>query len=207
MTFSCNVKDCDFTTDSKVGLGVHKSRSHDLQKFVDVPCEYCDTDFEKRRSEVERTDTHFCSRDCHFSWKSETKTGEYEILDCDYCSGETKVYPKELEQYEHHFCSQKCKDLHHSNNYSGDNHWRHDEGGADVLCDWCESEFARRPSRSNGKNFCSKSCEAEYISERQTGSTNSNWAGGSVDKIMALTGPKSDRKHSNEMTSVVKFVI
>lgn len=157
MTLSCDVKNCDFTTDSKVGLGVHKSRSHDLQKFVDVSCEYCESEFDKRRSEVERTDTHFCSRDCHFSWKSETKTGEYEILDCDYCSGETKVYPIDLERYENHFCSQKCKNNHFSENYTGEDapNWEGGVRGQSYGRDW----RTKRQETLERDDFCCQVCD------------------------------------------------
>jgi 5-methylcytosine-specific restriction endonuclease McrA len=177
MTFNCSHKDCDFTTDSKVGLGVHKSRSHDLNKFVDIVCKYCDTEFEKKRSEVNRTDTHFCSRECHFSWKSENKTGDSEIQDCDNCGSDVRVYPSEIEKYDNHFCSNKCKQEFESEYLSGDSHWRTGTGNYEV-CDTCKDEFHRTPSRSDGKNFCSTRCEAKYLKERQTGDTNSNWCGG-----------------------------
>lgn len=178
MTLSCDIDGCDFTTDSKVGLGVHKSRSHDLKEFIEVGCKFCNNLFKKKRSEIERTDKHFCSRECHFSWKSENKTGTYNILDCDYCGSKTKVYTSELEKYTHHFCSQQCKDSHHSENYSGENHPRHNIGGVEVNCNTCGETMLRRPSRAKGKTFCNKSCEADYISKRQRGDSNSNWQGG-----------------------------
>jgi 5-methylcytosine-specific restriction endonuclease McrA len=157
MTFNCSHKGCDFTTDSKVGLGVHKSRSHNLNKFVDVNCEYCGNEFEKRRSEVNRTDTHFCSRNCHFSWKSETDTGESEILDCDYCDGETRVYPKELERYKDHFCSSECKNNHFSENYVGKDspNWKGGVRGQSYGSNW----LAKRKKALERDGLCCQVCD------------------------------------------------
>jgi len=177
MSKHCCPKDgCDFTTDSKVGLGVHKSRSHNLSKFVSSICEWCSKEFEKRRSEYERTDNDFCSRECHFSWKENTNYGNYEPKDCDFCGDKILVYPSEFEKYNNHFCSNECKIQFDKEVFEKEGHPRDGVGNYEN-CDSCGDEFYRRPGRVRENNYCSKKCMGEgfRIDDSISGGYGSNW--------------------------------
>lgn len=44
------------------------------------------------------------------------------------------------------------------------------EHDPNISCDWCGNEFWRKPSLTDGKNFCDDNCHGEWLSENVSGS-------------------------------------
>jgi len=126
MGFAC--PSCDSVFDSERGMKVHHSQVHgeNLGK-VSVICEWCGEKYEEYESELKRTETNLCSRECFGKWQSEQQVEENnpswkgvkseEI--CKNCGVNYTSYDNRNDRSK--FCSMSCKSEWQSDNLVGDN--------------------------------------------------------------------------------------
>lgn len=94
-------------------------------KIVELSCDYCNQDFEKRGEDVR--DTHnFCSNECYVKYRKDTDwCGVYVTLECPECGDEFERLKSQLQHSqnrdtENNFCSQSCVNKFYSDcNYDG----------------------------------------------------------------------------------------
>jgi len=63
-----------------------------------------------------------------------------------------------------------------------------------VECDWCGSDTENTPPKDSDKNFCDRSCYAQWQSENETGENAAGWKGGKVDLVCDQCGNDYKRK-------------
>lgn len=113
---------------------------------VESTCETCGCTFERSRKHLDRSDSNYCSEECHHEGR---RSGEY--VDCTTC-GESIWRPRHrLEQNSEHYCSYECR-----------------KAQEEVVCDTCGAEGTRRQSqiRSQDAVYCSIDCRAEAQQDR-----------------------------------------
>lgn len=98
---------------------------------VELDCTWCGDDIERKSYRVERSDRHFCNRNCFDEWlesddcdrsgeNSPRWNGGLETVECAVCGTEKEVKAHRVEDYDRHFCRGSCKAEWVSNNFSGD---------------------------------------------------------------------------------------
>lgn len=124
-------------------------------------CEQCGKEFNIIPARVNTA--RFCSKACHYLWKSKNLCGENstnwkggEIKQvCEICGKEFKVRPYRAEIAR--FCSATCQSV-----------WQLKK--VKKVCETCGIEFEVKLSRADTARFCSKPC--------RRGNNNPNWQGG-----------------------------
>lgn len=124
--FDCS--DCNFTTDTKRGLSVHRASAHDSVTKVEFTCRECgDTfkDYKSRRS-AKGENNNFCSRGC----KDEFERNGEEV-ECSWCGDNiyrAKSLLDKMGDYpiDNHFCDKECEQSWKRQRWTGDGHpsWR-----------------------------------------------------------------------------------
>lgn len=164
---------------------------------VRVECNGCGQEFDKVHSQFERTETHYCSRDCF----SDDYTVPDVTLECDAC-GESFTVPEWLAE-NRKYCSAEClhgrkerrdvvceycgdvksvlvSDYRESRNYFCSQQcyqtYRTEEGRVSVACENCGEDLVVRCHRAEETDrvFCDTDCRIEW----QTSDSNPRYVGG-----------------------------
>jgi 5-methylcytosine-specific restriction endonuclease McrA len=112
---SCPKDDCDYTSDSELGIKQHHKRSHDESlTVVEFECDWCQDTVERQRSFVDESEHNFCGVDCRVQWVSDNNSGKdhYDYsrkeVTCDNCGGKFERIKHNRERTESNFCSHDC---------------------------------------------------------------------------------------------------
>lgn len=130
----------------------HHKQAHDKSiQGVKVECDSCGNVFRKKRNEVEKYDSHYCSNDCQSAAMTEN------VRECSFCHSEFHYQQKNQK-----YCSIKC--------YNKDR-----KNGKTVECFICGTKVykskAQLEDSNTGKYFCTIDCRSSYYS----GENNPAW--------------------------------
>jgi len=148
-----------------------------------VKCDWCGEEFEKKRSEIEKTNHNFCCKKHSIEWKRENRdqfsgknSPRYNsvVVSCDQCGKEFERNRNSLDEYNHHFCSPECYHKRES-----------DQGTIVVECATCGEEFEIPKSRKGKHNYCSWECYLDKPKKQ-----NPNWKGATVKRTCEVCGEK-----------------
>jgi len=119
MTSECPT--CGEAFKNEMGVRSHHSQKHggpgiEVEK-VTVECNYCSTDMKKYPSVAEKSDMHFCDKECHRKWQSECRPIEEHnwykggpvSVDCSNCGVELERKPAIVELNKRFYCSIECE--------------------------------------------------------------------------------------------------
>jgi len=101
-------------------------------------CKYCGKLFTTYACWVKRGSGKFCSRECHYKFKSETGT---EIRICPQCGNKFKT----ISSSDKIHCSSKCAGLTR-------------RSGSIKICEVCKKEYYVRFSKASVRKYCSRKC-------------------------------------------------
>lgn len=88
-----------------IDLSVKEKMSHkQLDKWITYNCEYCGKEKEQLISHYNKTDHHYCSREC----SSKSSRNRVKV-NCNNCNNEIEVTQYKFEQNKRFFCNQKCQ--------------------------------------------------------------------------------------------------
>ena len=120
-----------------------------------VKCHTCGKEFYKIKSQIERSEKHFCSEECKCKyqntlvgelnpWYNPNLTDEERIANRDYIeytNWRDEVYKRD--NYTCQKCGKRHGDInaHHLNGYHWCKEGRTDVNNGVTLCDWCHKEF------------------------------------------------------------------
>lgn len=168
---------CGDSFDTRRGLGVHHSTSHD-ERLPNRDCAECGTAF---YSDYEKK---YCSDACHdaaVSYEGSDNPnyrGGKESTACEICGSTFGYYPSEKSGK---FCAEcvESKRWRTTPALEGTANPRWKGGKRRVSCDVCDREFERYPSAVTGNaTLCGRDCLETWVSEEFTGAGHPNWRGG-----------------------------
>lgn len=81
-----------------------------------VSCDACGSVVERKPSQIERYDNHFCDNDCKNQWLGTHSTGENNPnwdggpveIECEWCGEQFEKERRYIDRDDHHFCSPSC---------------------------------------------------------------------------------------------------
>ncbi len=83
----------------------------------EVLCGNCKSSFLKKRSQVLRSNKHFCSSACSAKGRRDGK-----VIKCHRCGTKSYKQAHDLKKYEKHFCSRNCSVEWHNNYFVQEKH-------------------------------------------------------------------------------------
>lgn len=201
----CPWDGCERTLSTERGLKTHHAQIHDESLAgVDIECANCGTPKNIKPSRVERSENHFCNRQCQNEWRSENKTGENShtwngglvTTTCAWCGTPKEVKPFKVERSKRNFCDARCEGDWLAENRSGENSWNWDGGLVTVACAWCGSEKQVFPANAEeyDDHYCRETnCQEKWLAKNNTGEANPNWEGGSFPYGSGFTEAKKEK--------------
>jgi hypothetical protein len=157
------------------GLELHYGREHEGTLVSrGIECETCGGPINKNRSQVERSDKHYCSRECH-----KKDRGSDVTLECEICGDTFKTIPSNKDT--RRTCSYECQGELFSQEYVGEDAATWNGGKIELECSVCGGTFQSSPGEADRRETCSRDCRKVYISETYSGENSHEWKGGSVD--------------------------
>jgi hypothetical protein len=126
----CPHENCDYTSDSKLGIQKHHKRTHgESLASKSVACDWCEDEITRPQSVIEQYDHNFCDKVCRTNWVSKNNSGEkhYDYsqkeVNCSNC-GEKFTAPKNhRERSDNLFCSRDCYYEHLSDEVKGEDNF------------------------------------------------------------------------------------
>ena len=94
---------------------------------LEIRCDYCNKKYDIKKSQYNRSEHHFCSKECMGKWQSENLNKENSPLftsikhNCDYCGKEFYIPKREYEKKTNHFCSKECMGEWRKGRFCGEN--------------------------------------------------------------------------------------
>nr|WP_284006565.1 HNH endonuclease [Halomicroarcula sp. YJ-61-S] len=171
---------CGRQFDSRRGLGVHHSQSHD-ERLPNRQCDRCGQQF---YCEYEK---RYCSDDCReeaVSYQGAANPnyrGGKTQTECMICDRTFEYYPSAKEGVYCADCVQ-TETWREPPSQSGEDHHSWTGGTLTLECDVCGDPVERYPSQIEGEvTLCSRDCHAEWLSAAFTGDGHPNWQGGGID--------------------------
>jgi 5-methylcytosine-specific restriction endonuclease McrA len=168
---------CSRVFETRRGLGVHHSQTHD-KRLPNRVCDYCDSEF---FCEYTRA---YCSEACEsaaVSYTGESNPnyrGGKEQTDCEICNDSFKYYPSNKSGI---YCSScvENEDWRNRPDNAASNNPRWKGGKITLACDICDDAVHRYPVELEGEaTLCSRECHSEWLSKAFEGSGHPNWRGG-----------------------------
>lgn len=168
---------CGDQFDTRRGLGVHHSSSHD-ERLPNRECNECGAEFYSDYAKK------YCSSECHdraVSYDGENNPnyrGGEETTSCEICGTDFEYYPSEKPGK---FCSTCVENESWRNapKLEGEENPRWNGGKRQYTCDICDGSFERYPSGVYGEaTLCSRECLGKWVSEEFTGEGHPNRRGG-----------------------------
>lgn len=171
---------CGQEFDTAHGMRVHHAQMHDERLgVVDVVCENCGCEFEKRQDMAKQTEHHFCSDKCDGEWRQDALAGQRSprwsrvTVNCHWCGNNVEKERRKAQNHRN-FCSDECESA-----------WRSEYFSSEITtveraCSICGELIERPPSQFYGAGqVCSDACKKEYMSAQMSGENNHFWKGGS----------------------------
>jgi DNA-directed RNA polymerase subunit RPC12/RpoP len=177
VTYSCPT--CGEPFDTRRGLGVHHSPSHD-ERLPNRTCDQCGESF---YCDYART---YCSEEClecgqSFEGSSNPNyQGKKQTTTCDPCGSEFEYYPSEKEGI---YCPECVgnADWQDPPSLEGEDNPHWSGGTEETACTVCGAKVERHPSELDGDaTLCSEACRREWLSEVFCGDGHPNWDGGGL---------------------------
>lgn len=174
---------CSDRFDTRKNMKIHHVHAHgESLAGESVECDNCGDVFQRRSSEIERYEKHFCCRECLGEYQSENHTGENSptwnggksTYECEICRSEVKRHPSHAKN--NVICSEDCMEAFLA--------WvNRGETFTECKCDRCGDSYETKPSwlRESQNNYCSRECADAAHSDRMRGDGNPRWEGGKVD--------------------------
>ena len=171
---------CGRTFDTRRGLAVHHSKSHD-EVLPNRTCDHCDAAFHSPHEK------RYCSSGCRDEAVSfegadnpNYRGGKTETT-CDICDAVFEFYPSEKEGRFCEACVESAAWRDPPAPTGADHHaWK--GGVLKLTCDVCDDPVERYPSQLTGEvTLCSRACHGEWLSAAFAGEGHPNWRGGGVD--------------------------
>lgn len=143
-----------------------------------VECSMCNEKFKKPKSQIDRSENHYCSKECKAKHQKEILKRENNPNfraksywgKCDNCGEKILItdYDKRYEK-NNHYCSQKCKAEHQKEILKGENNPKY--RSIESKCAYCSKVMMKTPIYLNTRNnvFCSKKCKSDWQSENIVG--------------------------------------
>lgn len=154
---SCPTCGKEFETNQ--GMKCHHAKIHNESLAHTVNCDWCEKEFQRRKSVAEDNDHNFCGDNCRGKWLSENNTGEdshcwvgYETSSCKYCGDDFQHRPFLDKVY----CGKGCRNKYNKQNGKQSNFYK--GGKVTVECRNCKQSIEVYPSKSDSKKYCSKEC-------------------------------------------------
>lgn len=125
------------------------------KRRVAINCEFCGKKISIKQSDYDKSEHHYCSRECQNKGHSLLSKGEnnsnYNRIEykCDGCGKLIKITPSELKAYKTHYCSKECYykyhrgENHHCYNPNLTNEDREDSRQYEEYYEWRNSVFKR----------------------------------------------------------------
>lgn len=144
------------------GMRRHHSLAHNESlRFVSVTCDECGEEFERQRSDIEKTENTYCSTKCY---AEDSKVDKEVTLDCEWCGNSfTDTLGDNYKTAK--YCSDSCR-----KNAFKSKHQRNTE-----VCVYCGEEFEARPSHQ--RKYCSQECMGSHREVMFAGESNPNHKG------------------------------
>lgn len=168
---------CGRPFDTRRGLGVHHSATHG-ELLPNRECTNCGSEF---HSEHEKK---YCSDECRdtavtFAGKENPNyRGGMETTECDICDTQFEFYPSAKSG---RFCATcvENKQWRHEPDIRGKRNPRWSGGERELECYECGTTFTRYRGNESDRDFCSRQCHHEWLSQAFAGEGHPNWKGGS----------------------------
>ena len=149
------------------GLTVNQTKN---KARVEFECDNpgCSGTVAKLPAEVEQSDRHYCSQECHYEHKSELYNGDGNpqstlvTVECANCGDELQRPQWKRENNERHFCDYECMGEWRQGRFEGDGHPQWVDYPVKE-CEVCGVEFKSRPSLN--QRFCSRRCKHQWQSQ------------------------------------------
>lgn len=141
----------DFYTSKKIKDGYEntcKKCRENARKTYKLVCLECGQEFlGKRKTQV------FCNSECRVN-----STKNRIISNCSVCNKTVERKSSQMNLQGNIYCSNECRHIGHSQQTSGDNHFRF--ASIEIPCDYCSKKILRKPStlKANKYNYCSNEC-------------------------------------------------
>jgi hypothetical protein len=173
--YSC--PSCDSTFDTRRGLGVHHSQSHD-ERLPNRECANCGREFYCSYQKK------YCSGTCRqasvsFEGASNPNyQGKKRTTGCELCGSEFEYYPSEKEGL---YCPDcvETEAWRTAPDLEGAKNPRWNGGKLELTCAVCSEPVERYPSEIAGEvTVCSEECRTTWLSDAFTGGGHPNWKGG-----------------------------
>lgn len=163
--WQCDTHGCDYETESKRGLSIHKSASHNGSGSAKKTymCANCGSTFEDypSRREGRGRKTFFCKRECKYEHESDDTVER----DCANC-GTTLILPEyrlkdSTDGYsiDNHFCNKRCESEWKTSNWVGENHPSWGGGLVELTCEECGDTYEVKPSLVDTSRYCKMECK------------------------------------------------
>lgn len=173
----------DFATET--GMRSHHTQKHGESiatghSLTKTECDNCGKTIEKRPDKIENQQYTYCSNECqdtHDELHSQIAEQQRNriLVECDNCGSELERTPWRVEQFHLQFCDNECKSEHHKENRNGD--WAYNYSRAELVCEWCGSDYEVPTSREDISRFCGLDCRNKWLASR-TGDGHPLWEGG-----------------------------
>lgn len=145
---------CEKEFSTKRGVKTHMGLVHNGNpSVVEVVCDGCGKETKKKKSEINRTEHDFCSKECSEENMSEiVDNGEkdYSINVCKTCGNEFEFYEANYPNGKK-YCSRKCLNNRGNKRKS-------------TKCENCDNSFEFYESSSHAGKYCSMDCALDGFS-------------------------------------------
>jgi len=168
--------ECGRGFETKRGLGVHHSRSHD-ELLPNQQCDNCGSEFH------EEYDKKYCSVACKndaVSFKGANNPnyrGESTTTACNICGEGFEYYPSEKRGLYCPSCVE-TESWQTTPTVTESEHPRWKGGKQTIACVVCGTTVERWPSEIGEVTVCGQSCRETWLSETFSGKGHPNWKGG-----------------------------
>lgn len=155
-TESCPTCGKEYQDNQSVKIHHTKAHNESLSK-ENLDCTWCGESFKRQKSRL-NGEKHFCSQDCHGSWKSANLTGKNHwnsnqvTTNCDWCGNE--IERAESDILSEVFCDNHCMSQYRLNaDNGGENHpnWKGGDGSHYYGPNW---QQRRREAIKQARGVC-----------------------------------------------------
>lgn len=131
-----------------------------------VNCTQCNTEINRKPSQVKRAKNVFCSTECKDIWQKGKERVELQNRikhNCDFCNNQIEVENYKYQKYingeiKNLFCDKTCLANWQKENFKGDKSSVYDR--VEKVCEYCKSVYNVVKSRESTSHFCSPECSS-----------------------------------------------
>ena len=173
--YSCTCKEC-----GKDFKSTHKAMycSGECQRGnITHKCANCGVDMVLNRSKSNKSDRHFCSKECYYVGNSGENSKCYtsEVVKCVMCDKEVAVTQSHKLATKNITCSIKCKADYQAKYIVGENNPNYKGGEVELECKYCKGKYHKIIATAPTSKYCSKECMNNDYKTRYAGVNNPNY--------------------------------